>query len=111
MTHLWIELTRRLSLLDPHKMRFGANVADHLIISAVYLGMVEEREMTASQIAQDVGLPRTTVLRRLATLERRGAVERRGLIWRTPLRKLTRMERADLNAIAALIRVHADELE
>jgi hypothetical protein len=51
------------------------------------------------------------VLRRLAALERRGAVERRGLTWRTPLRKLTRMERADLDAIAALIRAHADELE
>ncbi|WP_407155138.1 helix-turn-helix domain-containing protein [Bradyrhizobium sp. STM 3557] len=112
ITHLWIELTRRLSLLSrPGETRFGVEIADHLITMTVYLGMVEEREMTASRIAKEVGLPRTTVLRRLAALERLGDIERRGLTWRTPLHKLTQMERADLDAIAALIRGHADELE
>ena len=111
MMHLWIELTRNLSLLGrPGRKRFGADVADHLIAGAVYLGMVEDREMTASQIAQNVGLPRTTTLRRLTTLEQLGAVELHGLIWRTPLRALMRMERGDLDGIAALIRTHADQL-
>ena len=112
ITHLWIELTHRLSLLDrPHDTRFGAGIADRLIIVVVFIGMVEDRAMTASRIADEVGLPRPTVLRRLAALETSGAVERRGLTWRTPLRALKRMEGADLATIAATIRAHADELD
>ena len=110
--HLWLELTRRLGLLDrPHETRFGVDFSDRLITAVVYLGMVEDREMTASRIADEAGLPRTTVLRRLALLETSGAVERRGLTWRTPLAAVKRMETADLAAIAALIRSHADELD
>jgi CRP-like cAMP-binding protein len=112
ITSLWLDLTRRLSLLDqPHQPRFGADISDRLITAAIYLGTIEGHAMTASRIAHHAGLPRTTVLRRLAALEQSGAVERRGLTWRTPLRTELRMERADYDEIATLIRDHAAELE
>lgn len=96
ITSLWIDLTRRLNHLEhPHQPRFGAHLGDRLITAAIYLGTVEGEPMTASMIARAAGLPRPTVLRRLALLEASGAVERRGLTWRTPLRALLRMENAD----------------
>lgn len=112
VTELWIELTRRLSRLDqPHEPRFGVHVGDRLIAAAIFLGMADEQEMTASRLAAMVGLPRSTVLRRLAALEAAGAIERRGLTWRTALPTLLRLESGDLDTIAALIRARAAELE
>ncbi|MGJ5163133.1 helix-turn-helix domain-containing protein [Bradyrhizobium sp. HKCCYLR1051] len=82
-----------------------------MISTAVYLAMVEERPLTASELARAVGLPRTTVLRRLAVLQHQGRVERRGRTWRTPLAHLLRLEQADLGALAGLVRINADELD
>lgn len=90
---------------------YGVDLPDLLISIAVYLAMVEEHPMTASELARAVGLPRTTVLRRLAVLEHQGRVERRGRTWRTPLTHLLHLEQADLDAIAEVIRVNADELK
>jgi hypothetical protein len=105
LTRLWIELTREMSRIHAPDLeeRFGAGVADTLLCAAVYLGMIENREMNASKLADYVGLPRSTVLRRLEELERLGRVERRGMIWRTPLKALARAEEHDLTVIADMI--------
>jgi CRP-like cAMP-binding protein len=107
---LWVALTRQSAPLNRSRTARG-DVSDRLIAAVIYLGMVEQRRMTASRIARDAGLPRPTVLRRLAALERDGAVERHGLTWRTPLPVLMKMEAANLEPLVRLIRAHAAELE
>jgi predicted Rossmann fold nucleotide-binding protein DprA/Smf involved in DNA uptake len=112
VARLWLDLTRQLSGLDHPKADdlYGVDLPDLLISIAVYLAMVEEQAMTATQLARTVGLPRTTVLRRLAVLEHQGRVERRGRTWRTPLAHLSRMEQADLAALAAFLRASTADL-
>ncbi|MGJ5149902.1 helix-turn-helix domain-containing protein [Bradyrhizobium sp. HKCCYLR1023] len=72
--------------------------------------MTADRPMTASRLAATVGLPRTTVLRRLALLESAGRVERRGQCWRTPLPHLLALEQGNLAAIATTVGAAAAEL-
>ncbi|MGL3208667.1 helix-turn-helix domain-containing protein [Bradyrhizobium sp. BR 1433] len=102
---LWVELTRQL-----HKMiaadlqaKFGSHAGDLLIDTAVFIGTVEERPMTATKLANYVGMPRPTVIRRLNILRRRGSVERRGSIYRTPAKRLQRVVRKDHGALAKLV--------
>jgi hypothetical protein len=60
----------------PHaEERFGSGASDTLLCAAVHLGMAEDREMNASGLADSVGLPRPTVLRRLDALERTLRIE------------------------------------
>jgi DNA-binding transcriptional ArsR family regulator len=68
------------------------------------------REMNASKLADYVGVPRSTVQRRLEELEQLGRVERRGTTWRTPLKALARAEEYDLAAIADMIKESLDQL-
>jgi DNA-binding transcriptional ArsR family regulator len=112
LTRLWIELTREMSRIHaPHvEERFGSGASDTLLCTAVYLGMTEDREMSAGKLADFVGLPRPTVLRRLDALERAGLVERRGMTWRTPLKALARAEKRHLAMIADMIEESLDEL-
>jgi DNA-binding transcriptional MocR family regulator len=63
------------------------------------------------KLADYVGVPRSTVQRRLEELERLGRVEQRGTTWRTPLRALARAEGHDLASIADMIRESLGELD
>ncbi len=54
---------------------FAASSRDILICAAAYIGQAERRPMTAANIAEIVGVPRPTVIRRLASLRQRGFVE------------------------------------
>lgn len=90
---------------------YGSELTDLLISTSVYLAMMEGRPMTALQLARAVGLPRTTVLRRLSVLAHQGRVERRGRVWRTPLAHLSQRDQADLAALTALIHASAEELD
>ncbi|MDT9046471.1 helix-turn-helix domain-containing protein [Escherichia coli] len=47
-----------------------------LLCMAVGIGQLEGRPMSASKIAQYIGMPRVTVLRKLADLRARGLIER-----------------------------------
>jgi DNA-binding transcriptional ArsR family regulator len=61
-----------LFLLDEH----AASVCDELLIcSAVFIGHAEGRALTAGKIADYIGMPRPTVIRKLQALEARGVVE------------------------------------
>jgi hypothetical protein len=113
LTRLWIDLTREMSRIHaPHlEERFGAGAADTLLCAAIYLGTIEERQMNASKLSDYVGLPRSTVQRRLEELERSGRVERRGMTWRTPLSALAQAEEHDLASVADMIRERPDELD
>lgn len=53
---------------------FGSSVGDSLICSAIYIGQIERRPMSASKLATYTGMPRATVIRRLQMLIDAGRV-------------------------------------
>jgi CRP-like cAMP-binding protein len=63
---------------------FGKKAADHsllLIGSAIMVGHAEDRPMNATKIAHYVGLPRSTVIRKLNEFLRSGVITRRGNVY------------------------------
>jgi predicted transcriptional regulator len=63
---------------------FGKKPADHsllLIGSAIMVGHAENRPMNATKISHYVGLPRSTVIRKLNELLRTGVVARHGNVY------------------------------
>jgi IclR helix-turn-helix domain len=63
---------------------FGNKPADHLLLligSAIMVGHAENRPMNATKIAHYVGLPRSTVIRRLNEFLRFGVIVRDGNVY------------------------------
>ncbi|MEQ6614191.1 MarR family transcriptional regulator [Pseudomonas aeruginosa] len=56
--------------------RFGAQADDLALFAGLLIGQADGRPMNPSKLAQYVGIPRPSVIRKLADLERRGLVER-----------------------------------
>lgn len=55
---------------------YGASAADEVMLcAAVYVGQAEGRMMTAGKLAEYVGMPRPTVVRKLRGLKQRGVVD------------------------------------
>lgn len=52
----------------------SASAIDVLICSGLFVGQAEGRLMTAGKLAEFVGVPRTTILRRLDALKERGII-------------------------------------
>lgn len=69
---------RALSWMLLRERRFTSNAADVLLICAVAIGDLEARPMTAFKLAQYIGMPRPTVVRKLARMARAGLVVRDG---------------------------------
>lgn len=76
--HRAIETMRQLSLALLKQRRFASNASDTLLICAVAIGDLEDRPLTAFKLAQFIGMPRPTVIRRLARMTRDGLVRRDG---------------------------------
>lgn len=55
---------------------FGPHCTDMLLMAAVYIGQAEGKPMNASKLAIYSGIPRPTVVRRLAALQSEGLVIR-----------------------------------
>jgi predicted transcriptional regulator len=72
------EVLRVLVELVRLKLPHGITRQTVLPFAAVVIGQAESRPMTAHKIAQYVGAPRTTVIRRLDNLVALGAIVRRG---------------------------------
>lgn len=106
---LWVELTRQLhaTVAPDLQDQFGSRVPLLLIGAAVYLSTVEGRPMTASKLADYVGMPRATVIRRLDMLRRLGVVERINSKWRTPAKRLALINRTDPSSLARLVKAAA----
>lgn len=58
--------------------RLGGQVETLLISGVVLIGHVEGKPKTASAVARYLGVPRVTVLRKLAGLCNEGVIERKG---------------------------------
>lgn len=90
----------------------AASICDAvLLVMAVAIGQLERNPMSASKIAQFVGMPRVTALRKLNELHVRGFVERPTKSKYTlPLREFNKP--AIIRAVAALARsVHRASTE
>jgi predicted transcriptional regulator len=63
---------------------FGKKPADHsllLIGSAIMVGHAEDKPMSATKIAQYIGLPRSTVIRKLNQFLKAGVIARHGNVY------------------------------
>ncbi|EHP42310.1 hypothetical protein OR16_15314 [Cupriavidus basilensis OR16] len=65
-----------MALLGQH--RFASHAGDVLLVCAVAVGDLEGKPMTAWKLAAYVGMPRPTIVRRLARMARAGLVARDG---------------------------------
>ncbi|MCQ8223567.1 helix-turn-helix domain-containing protein [Burkholderia pseudomallei] len=71
---------RQLSIALLRERRFASRAGDVLLLVGVAIGDLEARPMTAFKLAQYIGMPRPTVVRKLARMARAGLVvrDRRG---------------------------------
>lgn len=72
---LIIWLVRHVCVEYMSDENFGASSGDVLLCCAILVGQVERRAMTPGNLADYIGMPRTTVTRRLKVLARRELVE------------------------------------
>ncbi|QOZ25263.1 helix-turn-helix domain-containing protein [Bradyrhizobium sp. CCBAU 51753] len=113
VTRLWVELTRQLHRTVAPEMQhqFGSRIGLLLIGAAVYISTVEGRPMTASGLAAFVGMPRATLIRRLARLRRLGIVDKVGGTYRTTAKRLDQLSRNDQAApLVRLVRATHEKL-
>lgn len=76
--HRVLEDMRALSMALLRERRFASHAGDVLLLIGVAIGDLEAKPMTAYKLADYVGMPRGTVLRRLAMLRRAGLVDKDG---------------------------------
>ncbi|MDO3553089.1 helix-turn-helix domain-containing protein [Ralstonia pseudosolanacearum] len=69
---------RALSMVLLRERRFASHAGDVLLLIGVAIGDLEAKPLTAYKLADYVGMPRGTVLRRLAMLRRAGLVDKDG---------------------------------
>jgi DNA-binding MarR family transcriptional regulator len=112
IVHLYIDLTRALGgqARPERPERFGADATLLLIRAAVYIGTIDGRPLTATKLADYLGLPRATVIRKLQQLVQRGAIEREDGHYCTPRRRLDQIDRGDLADLVKLIQAAAQRL-
>lgn len=72
---LLIWLVRYVCVEYMRDEKFGASSGDVVLCCAIFVGQVERRPMTAGKLADYIGMPRPTVVRRLEALEKRHLVE------------------------------------
>jgi hypothetical protein len=77
VAYLYIELSRELSKNIGVESMFGTHVDIVLVACAVVIGHTEGRPFTAAKLAQFVGMPRSTALRKLNALVDLGVIENR----------------------------------
>ena len=72
---LLIWLMRYVCIEYMNEEMFGAASGDVLLCCAIFVGQVELRPMTPGKLADYIGMPRPTVIRRLKALVKRELVE------------------------------------
>jgi DNA-binding transcriptional ArsR family regulator len=76
----FVRVVSEVLLRDP---RITSAAGDTVLCGALFIGQVEKKPMTATKLAEYIGLPRPTVVRRLGVLKAHGiAVQLSGGRWR-----------------------------
>lgn len=86
---LMLGLTKAIGLTFLKTKVYGSSSDLALLCAAIFLGQAEGKPMTAGKLSDFVGMPRSTVIRKLTQLAREGMVEslpgnRWGIAMRTP---------------------------
>ncbi|SDC05741.1 IclR helix-turn-helix domain-containing protein [Bradyrhizobium brasilense] len=113
IARLWIELSQQLerTMIPSTRARPSARSGLVQVGTAVFIGTVEDRPMTATNVADYIGIPRSTVIRHLRTLRRDGRVQEiGGALYRTSSRQLERMLRQDHRTAVKLVRSTSERL-
>ena len=76
LLRLVLDPMRTLSIGLVGQDRFATHADDLLLIAAVFIGQSEGKPMTAAKLAEYVGLPRPTAIRKLKRFQVRGTVKR-----------------------------------
>jgi hypothetical protein len=77
LAYLYVELSREMARTIGVMDMFGTYADMLLVACGVVIGHTEGRPFTASKLAQFVGIPRTTALRKLETLVSLGVIEQK----------------------------------
>ena len=75
ITKLIVWMVRHICIQYLDDERFGASSCDVVLCCAIIVGQAEGRPMTPGKLADYIGMPRSTVIRRLGVLTRRGLTE------------------------------------
>ena len=73
---LVLDLTRTLAAGLLGQDRFGASADDLLLVAAVAVGEAEGKPLSAWKLAEQAGIPRPSVVRKLGELEALGLVRK-----------------------------------
>lgn len=76
VTRLGLDLLRGASVNILQEKNFGSILETQIITMAVALGQMEDKPIPTSKLAEYVGIPRSTVTRKLQMLEASGMMER-----------------------------------
>jgi hypothetical protein len=97
----YIDLSREMHRLafPGAKRKFGADMETMLVLMCVFIGDAEGHPMPASKIAQQIGLPRATVYRRLERLIRCKKIVRIGHVYLFPEDGVTPDSKGRLSSI------------
>ncbi|KWC93532.1 hypothetical protein WL57_05335 [Burkholderia cepacia] len=76
--HRILDDMRQLTIALLRERRFASSAGDALLLVGVAIGDLEAKPMTAFKLAQYIGMPRPTVVRKLARMARAGLVRRDG---------------------------------
>ncbi|QPB08652.1 helix-turn-helix domain-containing transcriptional regulator [Burkholderia phage Mica] len=74
VSRLVLALVKKISCDLLHDDRFGTRADDVVLCCAIFIGLGENKPMTASKLAEYAGMPRPTVIRKLRELESAGLV-------------------------------------
>jgi DNA-binding transcriptional ArsR family regulator len=74
LAKLLLRMVQFVTSVYMDEQMFGSQADDALLLVAVYVGQAEHRPMTASKLAEYVGMPRPTVVRKLREMQQCGLV-------------------------------------
>lgn len=93
-----LESIKEISTAFFNDPQFGSNSDQVLLCAAIFVGQGERKPMTAAKLAEYVGIPRATVIRKVKLLQERGLIqecaETKQLILTTPKLDSARMSQA-----------------
>lgn len=114
IAHMLVEVAKSYHSIIYPEGNFAANIDGVFISACVFIGDAEHKPMSATKIAHYLGMPRTTVLRKLKDLEARDVIRRHGNVYLiSPSRSdkppvQSKVEKAVRRAAAALSKMDTD---
>lgn len=75
LSRLTLKLTQLVDVSFTKTGKFGSSADDVMLLLAVFIGQAEARPMTPGKLAEYVGIPRATVIRKTRLMQQNGWLE------------------------------------